>query len=96
MNEPEWFCVPSNLFGDVKLAESGVVKFVLSRFETAVSVSSMSFSNIQLSDNAKFQVMFTAMKQHIVFEPQSFHLIRLNDGNTNKPPETANYQNYAL
>jgi len=81
MSKSRWFCVPTEMLGNLIQGESAVVKVVFSRFESSMVVSAMAFSNIQLSDNGKLHVMLSGMKGHVIVDSQAFHLLRLNDGN---------------
>jgi len=80
LTKSRWFCVPKGLLDGLVQGESALVKFVLSRFESSVLVAAMAFNDVQLSDNGKLHVMFSAMKGHVIVDSQAFHLVRLNDG----------------
>jgi len=76
----EWFCVPEYLFKNVEQAESSTGQVHFTRFKMSISVSSLAFSEFQLSDNSKFQILFQDLRGHIVFDTKSIDLIRLSDG----------------
>ena len=77
----EWFCVPENLFQNVVQSESAVAKIHLTNFhEVSISVSSMAFNHLELSENSRFQVIFSDVKGHIVMDKKAFDFIRVAEG----------------
>lgn len=76
----DWFCVPEFMFKNVEQSESAIAQMHFTRFQMSISVSSLAFSEFQLSENSKFQIMLQDVRGHIFMDSKSIDLIRLSDG----------------
>jgi hypothetical protein len=79
-NSSKWICLPEGIFSDVHTADSTVTQIHFTQIEASITVSNNTMREITLGENSKFQLLFQDINGHLIFDENSFNLIRLNDG----------------
>jgi hypothetical protein len=75
-----WLCLPEGLFKNVRQYESSLAQIQFSQIDLSISVSSKSFSEIQLNENSKFQISFQDINGHILFDRNAINRINVGAG----------------
>lgn len=76
----QWLCVPESTFKNVRLAENALVQIHFIQVNFSLSITKNAFTEIQIDENAKFEMMFQDVKGHIVFDRGAVSMVTLTSG----------------
>lgn len=76
----QWLCLSETSFQNVRLSEASLVQIHFTQIDMSVSILEDAFSELQVDENAKFQIMFQDVRGHIVFDREAVNMVKLKAG----------------
>lgn len=79
-NYIEWLSIPEGFFKNVRMSESSIIQVHFTKIDSSLSFSTGSIKEIEMSLDAKFQLMIQDIDGHVIVSENAFNLIKVMHG----------------